>query len=313
MAMESFDIAAMVERIHSDHIHGASWLAREAARDLALVANAGGGSPGDRLATTHALARDLALARPSMAAIAMTVAHVWEATTELLGDPLAQLAALRNEALAVEKRWQLAVEVMTEWVRGILTTAEGAVYTLSRSHTVEGVLIAVARDRAHTTPLRMIVSESRPGSEGVALAHALVEAGAVVTLASDAACASLMEEAALVIVGADAIRADGSLVNKVGTRSLALTAHALGKPVYALAESFKVVAPTYPVDLLESAPTSLLAQPIIGLKERNPLFDITPASLITAVVSEKGVMDLTAIARQAELAEKAYFALMSTE
>lgn len=312
MAMESFDIAAMVERIHSDHIHGASWLAREAARDLALVASAGEGTAEDRLEAAHSLAHALALARPSMAAIAMTIAHVWGATSPLLGDPLAQLAALRGEALAVEKRWQIAVKVMTEWALGILPTAEGAVYTLSRSHTVEGVLSAVARELAHTTPLHVMVSESRPGSEGVALANALIEAGAVVTLASDAACASLMEEAALVIVGADAIRADGAIVNKVGTRSLALAAHALGKPVYALAESFKVVAPSYPVDLQESALTPILTQPIIGLKERNPLFDITPASLITSVVSEKGVMDLTEIARQAELAEKVYFTLMST-
>ena len=308
--MESLDAAMLVERIQSDHIHGASWLAREAAHDLALAASTGMGAAKDRLAAAHSLARALALARPSMAAIAMTVAQVWGATSPFRGDPLAQLAALRDEALAVEKRWQIAVEVMTEWMRGKLTTAEGAVYTLSRSHTVEGVLSVVARELAHSTPLHVMVSESRPGSEGIALAHTLVEAGAVVTLTSDAACASLMEEAALAIVGADAIRADGSIVNKVGTRALALAAHALGKPVYALAESLKVVAPSYPVDLQESASTPLLSQPIIGLKERNPLFDLTPASLITSVVTEKGVVDITAIQRQADLAEKAYIALM---
>jgi translation initiation factor 2B subunit (eIF-2B alpha/beta/delta family) len=119
-----------------------------------------------------------------------------------------------------------------------------------------------------------------------------------------------MEEAALVIVGADAIRSDGSIVNKVGTRSLALAAQALGKPVYVLAESLKVVAPSYPVEINESASEPMLTPPIFGLKERNPVFDVTPASLITAMVAESGVMDTTAIARSATQAEKAYLALM---
>ena len=142
------------------------------------------------------------------------------------------------------------------------------------------------------------------------LARALAEAGADVTLAPDAACATLMEEAALIFVGADAIRADGAIVNKVGTRTLALAAQALGKPVYALAESLKVVAPSYPMALEEIAPTPMLSQPIIGVNERNPIFDVTPASLISAVITESGVMAVPAIQRLAEQAEQAYATLM---
>lgn len=311
MKQVNFDFVEMVERIHTDRLHGASWLAREAARDLAIAANGSAGTPEERLVAAHSLAHSLALARPSMAAIAMTVARVWAATIPFDRNALAQLEALGKGASAIEESWRTALSAMTAWTRQMLATTNGAVYTLSRSHTVEGVLTAVAREQSRTAPLRIIVSESRPGSEGIMLARTLAEAGAEVTLAPDAACATLMEEAALVFVGADAIRADGAIVNKVGTRSLALAAQALGKPVYALAESLKVVAPSYPMELQEFASIQMLAQPIDGVKERNPVFDITPASLITAVVTESGAMNAPAIQRLAEQAEKAYIALMS--
>ncbi|HEX8732024.1 MAG TPA: hypothetical protein VF725_08170, partial [Ktedonobacterales bacterium] len=83
--------------MRADRIHGASWLAREAARSLAAVAAQPGAAAG-RLAATHTLARELALARPAMAAIANTVSAIWTASEQRAGDPAMRLAALQAEA-----------------------------------------------------------------------------------------------------------------------------------------------------------------------------------------------------------------------
>ncbi len=299
--------SAVIARIHADREHGASWLAREAARTLGAVA-AGSGTPDERLQLAQALGRDLALARPSMAAIANTVAHVWWAAQS--GEPQVRLDALRVAAAEVDAHWDAAIAGMTRWARRMTSEAPGAIFTLSRSGSVEGTLTALARERRVGDPLRVIVSESRPGAEGVGLARALAAAGAQVTLAVDAACATLMDEAALVIVGADSVRADGSVVNKVGTRALALVARASGKPVYALAESLKVTPPSYPLVVEEMAPDELLPEPTPGLSARNIYFDVTPAHLLTSVVTESGPLDADGITRLAEQAERAYLALM---
>lgn len=299
-----------VERIGADRKHGASWLAREAARALADAATAAGaadaaGTDADRLAQIHALARELALVRPSMAAIANTVAHVWWAGNS--AEPAQRLAAIQQAARDVEARWGASVDGMTQWAGGAI---QGVVYTLSRSGSVEETLTTLARERQQSSPLRVIVSESRPGAEGVALAKALAAAGAQVTLVADGACATFIEEAALVIVGADSVRADGAVINKLGTHTLALVAYAAGKPVYALAESLKVTPSSYPLVIEEMPPDELLAEPVAGITPRNLYFDVTPANLITGVVTESGLLEASGLARLAAQAERAYQSLM---
>lgn len=296
---------AVVERIRADKEHGASALAREAARALADIASETG-NPIERLDRAHRLAHALAQARPSMAAIANTVSHLWSVASSRSGDAETRLAALRSEAHAVDANWSAAVAGMTTWAREAIA---GPVYTLSRSGSVEQTLVNVARERAGADPLRVIVSESRPGGEGIALATALGAVGALVTLAPDTACATLIDEAALVIVGADSVRGDGSVVNKVGTRMLAQVAHAARKPVYALAERWKITPVSYPLALEEASSEALLPEPVAGVTPRAMIFDVTPAMLITGIVMEAGHVDAATIARMAREAECEYQAL----
>ncbi len=298
--------AQVVERIRADKEHGASALAREAARALASIASQAD-DPAQRLERAHTVARALALARPSMAAIANTVAHVWSVASSQAGDAEARLAALRAEAQAVEVGWSAAVAGMTEWAR---EAVGGPVYTLSRSGSVEQTLVNIARERAALDPLRVIVSESRPGGEGVALARSVAAAGALVTLAPDSACAALIDEASLVIVGADSVRSDGSVVNKVGTRTLAQVAFASSKPVYALAERWKITPPSYPLVIEEAPPEELLAESVVGITPRAMIFDVTPAALITGIVLETGPLDAQGVARMALQAEREYLSLI---
>jgi methylthioribose-1-phosphate isomerase len=135
------------------------------------------------------------------------------------------------------------------------------------------------------------VDETRPLLQGSRLtAWELDRLGVPHAVIADAAAASLMAagEVDCVVTGADRIAANGDTANKIGTYGLAVLAAHHGIPLY-------VVAPTSTLD--HSAPTGA-AIPIEEraaeeLSERfparNPAFDVTPAALIAAIVTEKGV------------------------
>jgi methylthioribose-1-phosphate isomerase len=148
---------------------------------------------------------------------------------------------------------------------------------------------------------RLWIDETRPLLQGARLtAWEAGRAGIPHSLLTDGAAASLMAsgQVDLVLTGADRIAADGSVANKVGTYGLAVLASHHRVP-------FVVVAPMSTVDLeaadgasipVEHRPpaevTSLGGQPVApaGTAVYNPAFDVTPAALITAIVTEHGVI-----------------------
>jgi translation initiation factor 2B subunit (eIF-2B alpha/beta/delta family) len=113
-----------------------------------------------------------------------------------------------------------------------------------------------------------------------------------------------MDHVTSVVLGADSLRADGSLVNKVGSYPLALVAQAARVPVYVLCETLKVAPDGWPLALEEMDPSELLPAPIPGVTARNVYFDRTPAAYLTAIITERGILtsdDVSAIARSAAL------------
>jgi methylthioribose-1-phosphate isomerase len=138
---------------------------------------------------------------------------------------------------------------------------------------------------------RVLVDETRPLLQGARLtAWELETVGIPHAVIADSAAGSLMAagEIDLVVTGADRIAANGDTANKIGTYSLAVLAAHHGIPLY-------VVAPTSTVDL--ATPTGA-AIPIeerdpgevtARFPARNPAFDVTPAALVAAIVTERGV------------------------
>ncbi len=150
------------------------------------------------------------------------------------------------------------------------------------------------------------VDETRPVLQGARLtAWELTRAGIANTLIVDAAAGSLMArgEVDLVVVGADRIAANGDFANKIGTYPLALCAAAHDIPFY-------VAAPVSTIDAatarggeinIEQRGAHEVIEPGAAARQvvHNPAFDITPARLVTALVTERGVVhrpDTTAIA-----------------
>jgi methylthioribose-1-phosphate isomerase len=135
------------------------------------------------------------------------------------------------------------------------------------------------------------VDETRPLLQGARLtAWELETAGIPHAVIVDSAAASLMArgEVDCVITGADRIAANGDTANKIGTYSLAVLAHHHGIPLY-------VVAPSTTVDLATPDGASIPieerdpAEVSSRFAARNPAFDVTPADLIAAIVTEHGV------------------------
>jgi len=163
----------------------------------------------------------------------------------------------------------------------------------------EGTALAVVAALHRTGELRRLwVDETRPLLQGARLtAYEAARAGMPYTLLADNAAGSLFAagEVDAVLVGADRIAADGSTANKVGTYPLAVLARHHGVP-------FVVVTPVTTVDLatpdgasieVEQRPgtevTDLAPSPL-GTQAYNPAFDVTPPDLVTAIVTENGVV-----------------------
>lgn len=304
------DAIALVTR---DRDHGASWLARQAAQALADASHAEtAGEPAEQhLLRIHQAARAFADARPSMAALTNTAARIWWAgapSAAPIPNPQARLARLHDEAARLLSLWHDAAEAILTAARPLLS---GRLFTHSRSGTVEETLVRLVQMDpidAHGQPRHIIMSESRPGGEGIPAAEALAKAGWRVTLVPDAAYALFIAEADTVVFGADSIRADGSVVNKVGSHTLALAAHAARVPVCVLCETLKIAAPDAPLTLEEMDPAAILPHPIPGVTPRNVYFERVPTHLITGIITERGILtpaDIAATAAQASQARAA--------
>jgi methylthioribose-1-phosphate isomerase len=138
---------------------------------------------------------------------------------------------------------------------------------------------------------RVWVDETRPLLQGSRLtAWELERAGIPHAVIADSAAASLMAagEVDCVVTGADRIAANGDTANKIGTYSLAVLAAHHGIPLY-------VVAPTSTVDLATPGGAGIpieeraASEITTRFSARNPAFDVTPADLIAAIVTEHGV------------------------
>jgi methylthioribose-1-phosphate isomerase len=180
--------------------------------------------------------------------------------------------------------------VFTHCNAGALATAgHGTALGVVRSAVAAGKRVSV------------IVDETRPFLQGARLtAWELQQDGIPVTLVTDGMCGHLMSRGEIdaVIVGADRIAANGDVANKIGTYMIAVLARRHGIPFYVAA----------PLSTLDPALDNGGAIPIeergasevrghaglewapAGVAVRNPVFDITPAELVTALVTEKGVV-----------------------
>lgn len=251
------------------------------------------------------IGEDLAIliqSRPTAVNLNWAVQRMAQVMAGLVGDPgqqlLAEAQAIHREDIAANRRMgQLGAALLGE--RGaVLTHCNAGSLATGGYGTALGVVRAgVAAGLIE----RVYADETRPWLQGARLtAWELVQDGIPVTLLADAAAAALLRQGQVrwVIVGADRIAANGDVANKIGTYPLAIIARYHGV-------RFMVVAPTSTVDLQmtngaaipieQRAAEELLnlgGHPVAatGTEVWNPSFDVTPAALVDALVTERGVV-----------------------
>jgi ribose 1,5-bisphosphate isomerase len=144
--------------------------------------------------------------------------------------------------------------------------------------------------------LSAVVKETRPREQGRITAERLDDLGVPVTFIVDGAAGRYLNDVDHVLVGADSIAADGSVVNKIGTKLLAVAAREHGTPVMVAAQTVKLHPGTltgHTVEIEERDADEVIGSDALadlgdGVTVANPAFDVTPPRYVDAIVTERG-------------------------
>jgi methylthioribose-1-phosphate isomerase len=163
-------------------------------------------------------------------------------------------------------------------------------------------LAPIRTAHAQGKQLHVLVDETRPFLQGSRLtAWELQEAGIQQTLITDNMAGYFMRrgEVDCIIVGADRIVANGDVANKIGTYSLAVLAQAHGMPFYVAAPTSTIdmrlnSGDDIPIEQRDPCEVTQLAGQFLapeGVQAAHPAFDVTPHDLVTAIITEKGIVE----------------------
>ncbi|MFC1455062.1 ribose 1,5-bisphosphate isomerase [Candidatus Undinarchaeota archaeon] len=144
----------------------------------------------------------------------------------------------------------------------------------------------------------VINTETRPKMQGRVTAKELAQFGIPVTHIVDSAVNYYMPRVDLVLVGADAITSDGSVVNKIGTSQIALSAKKHGVPLLVASETYKFDPETAmgEQEVIEQRdPKEVWDEEVDGVQIKNPAFDITDADYVDLIITEEGIMSPHAV------------------
>jgi len=305
--MECESVAEVADAIRTMVIRGAPAIGCAAALGVALAAHGARAAGRDavRRAAVDA-ARELAETRPTAVNLfwalermktALESAAPQTAAADLAARLLEEALRIRDEDIAANRRMGQLGAGLLPATCAVLTHCNAGALATGGYGTALGVIRAAVEQGKTVT---VFADETRPLLQGARLtAWELGRDGIDVTVIPDGAAATLMRQGRidLAVVGADRIARNGDVANKIGTYSVAVLCASHGLPFY-------VAAPTSTLDLAaasgEQIPIeergrdevttvggALLVPP--EARVLNPAFDVTPARLVTAIITERGV------------------------
>ncbi len=297
------DAGAVADAIRDMVVRGAPAIGITAAYGIVLAARARfTPSPDGWKAAIEADLQTLAAARPTAVNLFWAIERMRAVIADIDGNPESTLLAaakrIHTDDIAANRRMGELGTALIEAPCAILTHCNAGALATGGYGTALGVVRAgfAAGKITH-----VYADETRPWMQGARLtAWEMVQEGISVTLQAEGAAAHLMKQGRVgwVIVGSDRITANGDVINKIGTYGLAVLARYHGV-------KFMVVAPASTVDMdiacgddvtiEQRSPDEVLylagqriAAP--GAEAWNPAFDVTPAGLVDAIVTERGVV-----------------------
>ncbi len=307
--LELGTVDEVAEAIRSLRVRGAPLIGIAAAMGVvqAVRADSAGQGEGarDSLARVREACRTLGATRPTAVNLHWALARMERRAERALVEGEDLTAALVAEADAIwaedrcmcERIGRLGAELLPDGATVLTHCNAGALATGGMGTALAPIYVAHAAGRR----VAVVVDETRPLLQGSRLtAWELTRAGVSCTLIADGMAASRLRrgDVTCVLVGADRIAANGDVANKIGTYALALAARAHEVPFY-------VAAPRSTIDLAtpdgsyipieERAPAEVtgfggqaVAPASVGVW--NPAFDVTPAELVTAIITDQGIV-----------------------
>ncbi|HWH50616.1 MAG TPA: S-methyl-5-thioribose-1-phosphate isomerase [Gemmatimonadaceae bacterium] len=285
-------------------VRGAPAIGIAGAMGLTLAITGAERSVSEAVDAVGAAARHIAARRPTAVNLSWALDRMVRAARLHDGSPRDLAIRLHAEATRIleedramcRRIGELGAALLADGAR-VLTHCNAGALATGGMGTALAVVYAAAEQGKR---IEVFAGETRPLLQGSRLtAWELSRAGIPVTVIVDSAAAALMRAGAidLCIVGADRIAANGDVANKIGTYALAISAHYHGVPFYVAApvstfdgrtaSGSGIVIEERSTDEIRcgfGAPTAPL-----DVSFRNPAFDVTPAALISAIVSDRAI------------------------
>ncbi|MEY4720137.1 MAG: S-methyl-5-thioribose-phosphate isomerase [Pseudomonadota bacterium] len=294
------DAKGVTEAIASMRVRGAPAIGIAAAYGVVLSAQQHQGASNWKTLVENDI-QQLASSRPTAVNLFWALEQMRDRLAKIENNAVSSLLALaekihQDDIAANRAMGERGADILGD-ARGVLTHCNAGALATGGYGTALGVIrSAYQRGKLKT----IYADETRPWLQGARLTvWELAQDGIPATLIADSAAAWLMKSGKVdwVIVGADRITANGDVANKIGTYSLAVLAkqHGVKLMVAAPSSTFDFSLETGDlIEIEERQPKELLADCYLGadslVKAWNPVFDVTPASLIDAIVTERGVV-----------------------
>jgi ribose 1,5-bisphosphate isomerase len=287
----------IADNIRDMRIRGAALIARSAAEALQIVAQESRARDVEEFVTEMNEASGLLLrTRPTAVSLPNGIRFVMHRVDVSKGKA-ASVDDIRSIAIAASNEFIESAKIAVQRIGeiGARRIRDGdVVLTHCNSSAVIAIMKTAWNDGKR---FEVLVTETRPRFQGHITARELARVGIPVTLVLDDAVRYFMQGIDKVIVGADAITANGALVNKIGTSMVALAAHEARVRVCVAAETYKFSPETLIGELVtieERNPFEIISEEkrrqLGPIRVRNPSFDVTPPEFIDLIVTERGII-----------------------
>ncbi len=279
------------QRIKNMDIRGAGRIARAAAAELRDYSERLEKSKLEEFNTKMSEAAQLLIStRPTAVSLPNAVRAVMRYKGDSVDDAKANIKELADGFILNSENALLKIGQI-----GAHRIRDGdTIMTHCNSNAAISIMTAAHKEGKNIT---VIATESRPRWQGHLTIRQLDENGIKTSLIVDSAVRYFMKEVDLVVMGADAVTANGSVINKIGTSQLALAAHEARKNVIIAAETYKFSPRSLLGELIEIeernsseviADEKLREFPNVSVK--NPAFDVTPREYIDLICTEVGAI-----------------------
>jgi len=299
--MPSDELSKIIEKTAEDiknmRIRGAGRIARAAVSCLKVVAERyDAKSVDDFVLKLDQVSRILLNTRPTAVSLSNGIRYV-----------MFRVLRAKNKVSDVEELRKLTIDAASRFIENSMKAIrmiaeigskriEDGDCILTHCHSTAVVEI-IKRAWNEGKKVKVYSTETRPRFQGRITASLLGEVGIPVTLIIDSAARFVMNEVDVVLVGADAIAANGAVVNKIGTSLIALAAKEARTRVYVAAETYKFSPETLLGQLIrieQRSPYEVIPEEELSKMKNvsvlNPAFDVTPPEYIDIIITEKGVI-----------------------